>query len=715
MDIFAVTLSGVLDTTLAILQFVVGLGLVVFVHELGHFLVAKWVGIKVERFALGFGPRLLRYRPGETEYCFCAIPLGGYIKMLGQEDFAPLTEGTEADPRSYSSKSVGARFAVIAAGVIMNVIFAAILFVVVGLVGKDFTAPVVGGVVPDYPASEMELAWQPAESSAQTQPASRPTSAPTAEKTFGPGLRPEDRILQVNGRSIEHFGTVDLKSLLADPEDTFAFLVERRDPAGRLWHGRGSMGVRKAPDGKKLMFGLFSSADVVVDRHKEIRIDSPFQKNDRILAIDDKRIERFQQIIAIEQILTGRPVRIQYQRGGEVLDVEVQPLPTTAGDVFWLTDGRRLTGRILAPDEDPDENAVPMRLSDGNAGRYAKDLFAGRWERNVLVRESLDVLGMQPRFAIASVSKGSPADKAGIQPGDVIVNYGDHSHPTFQEIRQINERLAGSETHVEILRDEKTHGIRLAPKQRDIGAVIGVTNGIDLAHTVLGDVRAGSPAAQAGLQKGDVIETINDRPVESWADILLALNDLTDQEVRLTYRRGQQNFTADLGRLDAAVYQPTDFEYRLFTYEIFQPLQVTIHHPNPLKAMAWGARETRDMILLSYASLRAIVRGTVSTDELHGPLGIGIIGVRVAQESSLIDFVYFIAFFSAVVAVFNFLPLPVVDGGHATLLLIEKIRGRPLPLKVMNIIQFVGLALILLLMVLLTWQDVARELKKLWF
>ena len=72
-----------------IAQFIIGLGAVVFVHELGHFLVAKKVGIQVDRFALGFGPKLIGFKRGETEYCLCAIPLGGYVAMVGQEDFKP--------------------------------------------------------------------------------------------------------------------------------------------------------------------------------------------------------------------------------------------------------------------------------------------------------------------------------------------------------------------------------------------------------------------------------------------------------------------------------------------------------------------------------------------------------------------------------------------------------------------------------------------------
>ena len=78
-------------------MFLIGLSFVVFIHELGHFLAARWAGIRVERFAIGMGPRLIGWQPGETDYCVCAFPLGGYVKMLGQEDFEKREEGDDAD------------------------------------------------------------------------------------------------------------------------------------------------------------------------------------------------------------------------------------------------------------------------------------------------------------------------------------------------------------------------------------------------------------------------------------------------------------------------------------------------------------------------------------------------------------------------------------------------------------------------------------------
>src|SRR6204780_4836028 len=105
----------------------VGLGFVIFIHELGHFLLAKWNGVKVEKFSIGFGATIFGFRRGETEYVLAAIPLGGFVKMLGEgpED----QENKSTDPRAYPNKSVGARMAIISAGVIMNVLMGLACFV----------------------------------------------------------------------------------------------------------------------------------------------------------------------------------------------------------------------------------------------------------------------------------------------------------------------------------------------------------------------------------------------------------------------------------------------------------------------------------------------------------------------------------------------------------------------------------------------------------
>ncbi len=112
---------------LTIAKVALGLGFVIFIHELGHFLLAKWNGVKVEKFSIGFGPTLFGFRRGETEYVLAALPLGGFVKMLGEGPDEQ--EAKSTDPRAYPNKSVGARMAIISAGVIMNVFLALGCFV----------------------------------------------------------------------------------------------------------------------------------------------------------------------------------------------------------------------------------------------------------------------------------------------------------------------------------------------------------------------------------------------------------------------------------------------------------------------------------------------------------------------------------------------------------------------------------------------------------
>jgi len=139
--------------TTTVLSTVFVLGVLIFVHELGHFLVAKWAGIKVERFSLGFPPKLIGKTVGETEYCISWVPLGGYVKMAGEnpEDGEPT-----GDPREFMAKPVGTRALVILAGPVMNYVAAIVLFAGVFMIwGRPLVDPnnvVVGPVLADSPA-----------------------------------------------------------------------------------------------------------------------------------------------------------------------------------------------------------------------------------------------------------------------------------------------------------------------------------------------------------------------------------------------------------------------------------------------------------------------------------------------------------------------------------------------------------------------------------
>ena len=160
----------------------VGLGFVIFVHELGHFLLAKWNDVKVEKFSIGFGRTLFGFRRGETEYVLAAIPLGGFVKMLGEGGEAgegPPDPEAVGDPRSFTNKSVGARMAIISAGVVMNLLLGFACFAYIFGQEREVTAAKVGSVLANSPA-------------------------------FEAGLRPGDEIVAIDGR--RDVGFRDLKA-----------------------------------------------------------------------------------------------------------------------------------------------------------------------------------------------------------------------------------------------------------------------------------------------------------------------------------------------------------------------------------------------------------------------------------------------------------------------------------------------------------------------
>jgi regulator of sigma E protease len=139
-----------------IIPFICVLGILIFFHELGHFLVAKFFKVKVLTFSLGFGPKLIGRRWGETEYVVSALPLGGYVKMLGEETADEAEDLTPEDAaRSFGTQTVGKRLAIVAAGPLFNLLLALVIFILFYMfAGTHVLTSEVGQVTPDSPAHE---------------------------------------------------------------------------------------------------------------------------------------------------------------------------------------------------------------------------------------------------------------------------------------------------------------------------------------------------------------------------------------------------------------------------------------------------------------------------------------------------------------------------------------------------------------------------------
>lgn len=160
----------------SIIGVVILLGGLIFFHELGHYSVAKFFGIRVEVFSLGFGKKLLKKKIGDTEYCLSLIPLGGYVKLMGDDPYKAVPP--EDAHRAFSTQKLYKRFAVVAAGPISNLLLAYVLYTFVFFLGQDMEGTRIGTVVYSSPA------WDA-------------------------GMRPKDRISEINGTKVQTWNDME--------------------------------------------------------------------------------------------------------------------------------------------------------------------------------------------------------------------------------------------------------------------------------------------------------------------------------------------------------------------------------------------------------------------------------------------------------------------------------------------------------------------------
>ena len=173
--------------------FVILLGILIFIHEFGHFIIARLCGVRVEVFSLGFGKKIFQYKRGDTNYCISIIPLGGYVKMFGDQPGVEIPE--EEKQFSFTHKNVWQRISIVLAGPLMNFFFAIFVFFLVAFIGEDYRSTRIGDLATD-------------------------------SKAYISGFRSGDKILSVNGRAVTTWE--DFESKLADIHDTQAMVDIQR-------------------------------------------------------------------------------------------------------------------------------------------------------------------------------------------------------------------------------------------------------------------------------------------------------------------------------------------------------------------------------------------------------------------------------------------------------------------------------------------------------
>ncbi len=287
--------------TVAVL--IVVLGVLIFVHELGHFLAAKWAGIRVHRFALGMGnpiPRL-SFRRGDTEYAICWLPLGGYVKMATAEEEvsssalegAPVEAPVPPD-EMYEAKPVWKRTIVILAGVTMNVLFAYLVFT-----------------------------WLAAKNGEQLEPT---TTVGLVADSLPPGaealrqLVPGDRIVMVAGDSVHSWNEVESGISEASGDSIGIVLADGR--VIPLHIHQAALAERIRASQAVLPFRPAILGTIVANRPAD---RAGLKVMDTVVAIDDEPVAQWYDLVTRVRGSAGRPLTFKVQRGGPPLDVTVMP------------------------------------------------------------------------------------------------------------------------------------------------------------------------------------------------------------------------------------------------------------------------------------------------------------------------------------------------------------------------------------------------------
>jgi regulator of sigma E protease len=388
---------------LTLVSFLVVIGVLIFVHELGHLLAAKAVDIEVPRFSIGFGPRIAGFRKGETEYVISALPLGGYVRMAGMEDTSALEGGEDAEhipsSRDFDAKPLWARAVVISAGVVMNFLFAVVVLAAVAFVFGEPLNPTTRAVVVGELTGEAEQLSQVPSGSSITAIDGEPTetwndvadalrSAPA-----GPVMLRFD-----NGSEVQLTLPSDpaLRSTMLQPLQPYTEPIIGEvtigSPAARAGLQSGdrvlSAGGRPVETWNDFVEVVRSSPeerlDIVVLRGTEQLVLSSVPASERELNSDMERVEIGRLGVAAEQQLV-------YRKMGPI-DAAVYGASTT-----WETSAMivGLVGDLLTGQASPRNLGGPLAIGQlsGQAARYGFETF---FQWMALLSVNLAVLNLLP-------------------------------------------------------------------------------------------------------------------------------------------------------------------------------------------------------------------------------------------------------------------------------------------------------------------------------
>jgi len=232
-------------------------------------------------------------------------------------------------------------------------------------------------------------------------------------------------------------------------------------------------------------------------------------------------------------------------------------------------------------------------------------------------------------------------------------------------------------------------------------------SGVFLLKSSIGEVREGTPAHQAGLEKGDVILAIDGVDVESWADMAEIITASKGNTLAISVQRGESVFVRDIVPQVTITKNIFGEDINRYVIGITSSREVFSKDLNPLEALAESLIQTYKITELTILSIVKIIQGTVPTDTIGGPIMIAEMAGQQAREG-VSNFIFFIALLSINLGILNFLPIPILDGGHLVFFFIEAAIGHPVSTKMRETAQHVGLFVLLMLMIFVFYNDITR-------
>jgi regulator of sigma E protease len=573
---------------LDLLYFVLFVSILIFIHEFGHFAFAKLFGVKVLTFSIGFGPKILKVRGRETEYCVGILPLGGFVKML-EEGKAEQPILPEEKHRTFESMTLWKRVVIVLAGPAMNLVFPVALYTSVYLEDKEFLPPTVGAVFPGKPADGKLFAGD----TILAIDGDSVASFPDVQKAFAKHPGKSRRV------AVERDGkNVDLEITPADE-------VEVVEPSElELFEHVGRVGI--APTYAAPVIGI-------------ARTDSPafragLRTFDRITAVNGRKVETFVELVHV----------LSQNRGDNVVLTYVRPLsvPKALGglcDIAVLETGIA----SLAPRP----RAEGGSTHEGDPDARTKDVF--------------DRTGIESaEMYVAFVPEGSSEWRAGLRAGDRITQVDGVTQRMWKVDRRGGQVLDDTTMVGQLLR---------APGKMH-----------ELVWTRDGERMSG----QFQLRQ------------ERWDDEL-----------------GQH------------------YERYVFRTTHWMPRAPSKLVPNPhpvLYAVTRGFEETKKAMEIIVVGVVRIFQGRMSPTHLGGPITLYDVAGEAGAKGTQY-FVWAMALTSVNLGIVNLLPIPVLDGGHLLLFLIEWLRRRPVTLQMRQYASLAGMTVLIALMLFAFKNDVTRK------